>query len=136
MMLDVPLGRGSGLQPRRHLRPSVDRPELHLVGSSHASTPLVWWFLFVAEEPWPAAILLGVLGASDWVDGWIARRFDQGSALGKILDPVADRILLLSGVLALLIDDSVPRWYGTCPCPRGGDRSDLARDGGGRRQAH
>lgn len=77
-----------------------------------ACAPLVWWFLFVAEEPWPAAILLGILGASDWVDGWIARRFDQGSALGKILDPVADRILLLSGVLALLIDDSIPRWYG------------------------
>lgn len=74
--------------------------------------PVVWWLLFVADEPWWAAILLGVLGASDWVDGWIARRFDQGSELGKILDPTADRILLLSGVLALLIDGSVPVWYG------------------------
>ena len=77
-----------------------------------ACAPVVWWLLFVAEEPWPAAILLGILGASDWVDGWIARRFNQGSALGKVLDPVADRILLLSGVLALLIDNSIPRWYG------------------------
>jgi cardiolipin synthase len=74
--------------------------------------PVVWWLLFVADAPWPAAILLGVLGASDWVDGWIARRFDQGSELGKILDPTADRILLLSGVAALLIDGSIPVWYG------------------------
>ena len=42
-------------------------------------------------EPHPhergAAVLLAVLGATDWVDGWIARHFDQGSELGKILDP-------------------------------------------------
>lgn len=77
-----------------------------------ACAPLVWWLLFPADQPWWAAILLGVLGASDWVDGWIARRWDQGSELGKILDPTADRILLLSGVLALLVDGSVPAWYG------------------------
>lgn len=74
--------------------------------------PLVWWLLFGADAPWSAAVLLGVLGASDWVDGWIARRFDQGSELGKVLDPTADRILLLTGVLALLVDGSVPVWYG------------------------
>lgn len=74
--------------------------------------PVVWWLLFVIDEPWPAAILLGVLGASDWIDGWIARKWDQGSELGKILDPTADRILLLTGMLALLIDGSVPVWYG------------------------
>ena len=77
-----------------------------------ACAPVVLWLLFGADEPWPAAILLGFLGASDWVDGWIARRFDQGSELGKILDPVADRILLLTGVIALLIDGSVPVWFG------------------------
>jgi cardiolipin synthase (CMP-forming) len=77
-----------------------------------ACVPIFWWLLFGADKPWPAAILLGILGASDWVDGWIARRFDQGSELGKILDPTADRVLLLVGVLALLIDGSVPVWYG------------------------
>ena len=77
-----------------------------------ACAPLVWWLLFVVDEPWPAAILLGVLGASDWIDGWIARRWDQGSELGKILDPAADRVLLLAGVIALLVDGSVPVWYG------------------------
>jgi cardiolipin synthase len=55
-----------------------------------------------------AAGLLAVLGASDWVDGWIARCFDQGSNLGKILDPVADRILLLVGAISLMVQGSVP----------------------------
>lgn len=77
-----------------------------------ACAPVVWWLLFGADEPWAAAILLAVLGASDWVDGWIARRWNQGSELGKLLDPTADRILLLTGILALLIDGSVPVWYG------------------------
>jgi cardiolipin synthase len=77
-----------------------------------ACAPLVWWLLFGVDEPWLAAALLAVLGASDWVDGWIARRWDQGSELGKILDPAADRVLLLTGVLALLVDGSVPVWFG------------------------
>ena len=63
-------------------------------------------FLWMLWEPHPArrgaAILLAVLGATDWVDGWIARHFDQGSELGKILDPTADRVLLVAAAVALL----------------------------------
>jgi cardiolipin synthase len=63
-------------------------------------------FLWMLWEPHPArrgaAILLAVLGATDWVDGWIARHFDQGSELGKILDPTADRVLLVAAVVGLL----------------------------------
>jgi cardiolipin synthase len=77
-----------------------------------ACAPVVLWLLFGVDALWAATILLGVLGASDWVDGWIARRFDQGSELGKILDPTADRVLLLTAFVALLIDDRVPAWYG------------------------
>jgi cardiolipin synthase len=64
--------------------------------------------LLVDDEPIAAAVLLAVLGASDWVDGWIARHFDQGSDLGKVLDPVADRVLLITAGVALLADGSVP----------------------------
>jgi cardiolipin synthase len=59
-----------------------------------------------------AFALLAVLGATDWVDGWVARRFDQVSTIGKILDPVADRILLLTAVIALMVDGVVPTWVG------------------------
>jgi cardiolipin synthase len=74
--------------------------------------PLFLWLLFGAEERTAAMILLGGLGATDWVDGWIARRFDQGSVIGKVLDPIADRILLLTAVVALMIDGAVPTWVG------------------------
>ena len=77
-----------------------------------ACAPLILWLIFGADAFWAAAILLGVLGASDWVDGWIARRYDQGSELGKILDPTADRVLLLTAAIALIVDDRIPRWYG------------------------
>lgn len=67
--------------------------------------PLFLWLLWGPERRALAAWLLAVLGASDWVDGYIARHFDQGSELGKILDPTADRALLLAGAIALIVED-------------------------------
>lgn len=55
-----------------------------------------------------AGFLLGFLGATDWVDGWIARKFNQVSEFGKILDPVADRVVFLVGILAVV-------WHGAFP---------------------
>lgn len=59
-----------------------------------------------------AAILLGVLGATDWVDGYIARRFNQVSELGKILDPTADRLMFLAAVVAMMVDGSLHAAFG------------------------
>lgn len=75
-----------------------------------AAVPFFLWLLFGEGQRFQAAVVLGVLGATDWVDGVIARRFDQVSNLGKILDPTADRIVLGVGVIAILIDGSVPTW--------------------------
>src|SRR4051812_24477850 len=72
-----------------------------------ACAPVFVWLL-ADDELLAAAALLAVLGASDWVDGWIARRFDQGSDLGKVLDPVADRILLGGAGVALMVGGGVP----------------------------
>jgi cardiolipin synthase len=69
------------------------------------------WFLYLLfglDQRADAAILLAVLGATDWIDGYIARRWNQVSTLGKILDPVADRLLLIVGIVAIVIDGSVP----------------------------
>ena len=76
--------------------------------------PLFLWLLFWAPEKHraAAAFLLGGLGATDWVDGYVARHFGQVSTLGKVLDPVADRVLLGVGVVAIMIDGSVPLWIG------------------------
>jgi cardiolipin synthase (CMP-forming) len=73
--------------------------------------PVFVWLLADGHEI-AAAAVLAALGASDWVDGWIAREFDQGSDVGKVLDPVADRVLLLVAAVALLVDGAVPAIVG------------------------
>jgi cardiolipin synthase len=70
-----------------------------------ACVPVFLWLLWGKDEPIAAAGLLAVLGATDWVDGYIARHFDQGSELGKILDPTADRVMLVAAAVALLVAD-------------------------------
>jgi cardiolipin synthase len=74
--------------------------------------PLFVWLLFGVGSRLAAACLLGALGATDWVDGFLARRLHQVSELGKVLDPTADRLLLGVGVVAIIIDGSVPLWLG------------------------
>ncbi len=70
--------------------------------------PLFLWLLFGVDHPAIAAWLLAGLGATDWIDGYIARRWNQGSELGKILDPTADRLLLITGAIALVASTAVP----------------------------
>lgn len=73
--------------------------------------PLFWVLLFTYDRPYAAAWLLGGLGATDWVDGYIARRFNQESEFGKMLDPTADRIMLLVGVISIAWVGAVPWWF-------------------------
>ena len=73
--------------------------------------PWFMWLLFGVEDRMWAALLLGGLGATDWVDGWAARRWGQVSELGKVLDPTADRLLLLVAVPCLLVDGTIPGWF-------------------------
>lgn len=70
--------------------------------------PVFVWLLFGRHNRGGAALLLAGLGATDWVDGYVARHFDQVSDLGKVLDPTADRLLLGTAVISILIDGSVP----------------------------
>ena len=72
--------------------------------------PIFLWLLFGRDDEFAAALLLAVLGSTDWVDGFIARRFGQVSNLGKILDPTADRILLLTAIVAIVVSGAVPLW--------------------------
>jgi cardiolipin synthase len=76
-----------------------------------ACLPVFLWLLFGREDRVAAAALLAVLGITDWVDGYLARHLGQVSELGKILDPVADRLLFFVGAGGILIDGSVPTWF-------------------------
>ena len=70
--------------------------------------PLFLWLLFGRDDRHAAAWLLAVLGCTDWVDGWIARRWNQVSTLGKVLDPTADRLLFIVCVGGIIVDGSAP----------------------------
>jgi len=83
-----------------------------------ACIPVFLWLLFGAHRQTAAAILLAVLGATDWVDGHVARRFHQVSTLGKVLDPVADRILVGTSVIAIIVYGAVPVWFGVATVAR------------------
>ncbi len=77
-----------------------------------AGSPVFAYVLLIGENRHVAAWLLGFLGATDWLDGWLARRFGTVSDLGKVLDPVADRVLIVIASLAVLIDGAFPLWLG------------------------
>ena len=55
-------------------------------------------------------MFFGVVVATDWVDGTIARRTGQVSELGKVLDPVADRLAIAAGLIALVVRGAFPLW--------------------------
>ena len=76
-----------------------------------ACLPIFLWLLFSQENRRDAAWLLGILGATDWVDGFLARRLGQTSEFGKVFDPTVDRLLFIVGIIALIIDGSVPVWF-------------------------
>ncbi|MGH8873427.1 MAG: CDP-alcohol phosphatidyltransferase family protein [Acidimicrobiia bacterium] len=74
--------------------------------------PVFWWVLLGKEDVALAAWLVFVVGWTDWVDGYLARRLSQVSEVGKILDPVADRLMIASALFGGLIVGVVPPWFG------------------------
>jgi cardiolipin synthase (CMP-forming) len=80
--------------------------------------PVFLWLLFGAHRQIAAAVLLAVLGATDWVDGFVARRYHQVSTLGKVLDPMADRILVGTAVISVMVYGAVPLWFGLATIAR------------------
>ncbi|MFN4089869.1 MAG: CDP-alcohol phosphatidyltransferase family protein [Alphaproteobacteria bacterium] len=73
------------------------------------SVPLLVWLVVSGHTAW-AFWLFVLAGASDAVDGWIAKRFDMRSTLGVYLDPIADKVMLVSVYLALGFQDHLPSW--------------------------
>ena len=73
---------------------------------------LFWWVLLVRDDVALAAWIVFIVGWTDWVDGYLARRLNQVSELGRILDPVADRLLIASALVGGLIAGVLPPWFG------------------------
>ena len=82
---------------------SQDQPLLPTLVSL-LRVPLAAAFPFCTDRPMLALGLLVAAGASDVLDGWIARRFDQATPLGAIIDPIADKLFVLVVVITLVVD--------------------------------
>ena len=74
--------------------------------------PVFLWVLLGLDRPFLAAVLLGLISVTDLLDGMLARRLDQVSEIGKMLDPVADRLVVFAGVVGGMVAGLVPLWLG------------------------
>jgi CDP-diacylglycerol--glycerol-3-phosphate 3-phosphatidyltransferase len=77
--------------------------------------PLVFWLLLAdggADGPlrWWSAVLFIIAISTDWVDGWLARSRGLVTDLGKILDPIADKLLTSGALVCLSILGELPWW--------------------------
>ena len=75
-----------------------------------AGVPVFLWLVLGPEWDGWALVLLMVSGFTDWLDGYLARKLDQRSTLGEILDPVADRLYILAVVVGLALREIIPWW--------------------------
>jgi cardiolipin synthase len=71
--------------------------------------PVFLWLLLSDYLVW-ALVVLAAAGASDWLDGVIARKFNQITELGKVLDPAADRLYIFATLIGLTINGNIPLW--------------------------
>ena len=72
--------------------------------------PVFLWLLLGPHADVAALILLALSGLSDWADGVLARRWNQMSRLGALLDPAADRLYILATLVGLTLRHIIPPW--------------------------
>ncbi len=72
--------------------------------------PVFLWLVLVARADLAAVAVLAVSGITDWADGVIARRTGQTTRLGRLLDPLVDRLTIAATLIGLALRDLVPWW--------------------------
>lgn len=75
-----------------------------------AGVPVFLWLVLGPHADWWAVGLLIAAGVSDWLDGKLARAWNQQSRLGQVLDPAADRLYIAATLAALAIREIIPWW--------------------------
>ena len=73
------------------------------------TVPVFLWLLLIDQFVW-ALVVMAIASASDWFDGYIARKFNQVTELGKVLDPAADRLFILASLVGLTVNGNIPAW--------------------------
>ena len=72
--------------------------------------PLFIYFALVTEQDGLAILVLAIAGATDYLDGKLARAWNQTSAFGALLDPAADRIYIFATLIILFVRDAISLW--------------------------
>jgi cardiolipin synthase (CMP-forming) len=75
-----------------------------------AGVPLFLWLVLGPQADWWAIAVLIAAAASDWLDGKLARAWNQESDLGQVLDPAADRLYIAATLAGLAIRGIIPWW--------------------------
>ena len=96
---------GAGSRPGR---PQVDHDRVFTIPNlltvvRFMGVPLFIWLVLARQEYGAGVVVLAVMAGTDWIDGYVARRFDQASRLGRVLDPIADRLALIAVAVTLVI---------------------------------
>jgi cardiolipin synthase len=76
-----------------------------------AGVPVFLYLVLVVERDGLAILLLMASGITDYLDGWIARKYSSFTRIGQLLDPLADRLYILATLLALVLRDGIPWWW-------------------------
>ncbi len=72
--------------------------------------PVFLWLILVAQADLWGVAVLAVSGVTDWADGVIARRTGQTTRLGRLLDPLVDRLTIAATLIGLALRDLIPWW--------------------------
>jgi cardiolipin synthase (CMP-forming) len=91
---------------------SLTIPNLITYGRILAVPLMVAALLLIEGNPgrWTAAVLFIIASVSDFLDGYLARAWDQQSALGKMLDPIADKLLVGAALVMLVHNHTIHDW--------------------------
>ena len=100
---------GSGTDPPRPATRAGWLTVPNLVSSVRIlAIPYFWYVLIGERRVGLAAALRFLIGSTDWIDGYLARRLNQVSELGKLLDPLADRLMIASALVGGLVAGVLP----------------------------
>jgi cardiolipin synthase len=108
---DAPVGSLASIELAS--APLTDRiwtlPNL-LSASRLLGVPLFLWLLLGPRADGWALLVLGLSGVTDWADGVLARKLNQLSRLGALLDPLVDRLYILATLIGLVLRQIIPLW--------------------------
>ena len=120
---DIPMTTTALFLPRHFSRTPAPRKEKHeniytfpniLTFSRILATPIIA-YLILHDKPYLATSLLLYAGMTDLIDGWIARQYNLKSVVGTVIDPMADKFLMITLTGALAYTSAVPSNFPSLP---------------------